>query len=216
MAGTEHRTRGLSALRWGLLAVGLLLLAYAAYLFQSPQAVMLVPELRPLSVPLALDPGATTTADFTAEYETTYELAVEYARGSPFEGNPFDDEGIRNSVQLDWSVESGGERVGEPDSSRFWGETIGFTLGRFEAAPGQKLTVRAITRRARPELQPFEPRLSIFIAAEEQKDLYWRLGRPGRTVRTNAFLLAVVGIASTLTAVRLILGARRRSSVPAR
>ncbi|MFN3653582.1 MAG: hypothetical protein ACK47B_28725 [Armatimonadota bacterium] len=177
MGSSRSRAKGLSALRWGLLALGISLLAYAAYLFHSPAAVTPEPELRPLSVPLALQPGATTSTDFTAKYDTSYELAVEYARGSPFE-----DHAARNPVQLDWSVETGGKSVGQPGSHKFFGKTVGFTLGRFEAAPSQKFMVRAVTRKARPELQPFDPRLSIFIAAQDQKNLYWRLARPGMRV----------------------------------
>src|SRR5688572_5466863 len=152
------------------------LLALAAALYAAAWSVPVYYALMPARVAFELRAGAEHAAEFRARLDTTNVVVLELDRNIYMSrcllGDPdvvqAQCSGVPATLDLGWSVTSGGKVVASGDSSvRVPGSTWGFSsspsrvIGRFEAAKGGSYRVRVESRKDGKMLNTAGPSIAI-------------------------------------------------------
>jgi hypothetical protein len=96
-------------------------------------------------VPLALNTSQATTAEFVADLDTIYFVQIDLRRNLPFEELQ-----KIHLPKIIWSVISQGRNVGQEYSGQYWGETVGYIVGKFEGVAGHKYQLCQTPRKSEP------------------------------------------------------------------
>jgi hypothetical protein len=115
-------------------------------------------------VPLALNTSQATTAEFVADLDTIYFVQIDLRRNLPFEELQ-----KIHLPKIIWSVISQGRNVGQEYSGQYWGETVGYIVGKFEGVAGHKYQLRIQLQQNAFYLGKLNPYVIVVVAPNKLK-----------------------------------------------
>lgn len=167
----------------------------------------------PLRTTFPVVTGYSATRSFTPLLSKRHHVMVDLERNLPFArleqivgpvmGRP------TSRPKIICRLESAGTTLSlEPGRIQYWGETVGYELGFFEASRSKRYTLTATIQYAEPDLRTLNGRLTVEVDSMTSKKYFWH-------VREARFFGSMVGFIGLFIAVgRLALIARLPGSAP--